>query len=150
VILDDLRGQTLRRCAVSFGQVMIRSLAHRLRGRLNRGLKQKALAVLGELEVPGVLLEVGFLDHGHEGRLLMQKRHNRRIVAAIRDAVKAWQKDPVRKSCRCLIYKPGMPRPRRSGRHRQPEHRTPGNKFLRIPVDPARGLSRRARRGLFS
>lgn len=98
-ILQDLRRQALRRCSVVLGDMLLSHMAASLPARNNRGLKQQNLAVLAGLTIPGVLLEVGFVDHPIEGRLLVTTDSQRRIAAALRNAILQWTNGPGRKDC---------------------------------------------------
>lgn len=105
-ILGDLHQQALRRCSVTLGEFTLTRMANRMPGRLNRGLKQQHLAVLAGLRIPGILVEVGFLDHPLEGRRLLTGRNHQRIAQALRDAVLMWLKGPGRAGCSPAALKP--------------------------------------------
>jgi N-acetylmuramoyl-L-alanine amidase len=64
-------------------------LADALGRERDRGIKQTgaSLDVLQGLEVPGVLVEVGFLDHPQEGEELAAESGRERIAAALAEAV---------------------------------------------------------------
>jgi N-acetylmuramoyl-L-alanine amidase len=98
-ILSDLHQQALRRCSVTLAEFTLIHLASRMPARLNRGLKQQHLGVLSGLKIPGILVEVGFLDHPIEGRRLLTSRNHQRIAQALRDAVLTWMKGVGRTGC---------------------------------------------------
>lgn len=70
-----------------------RLVEHRLRdalgSRASRGIRQRgaALDVLRETGAPGLLVEVGFLDHPEEGAFLASPAGQERIAAALAQAV---------------------------------------------------------------
>jgi N-acetylmuramoyl-L-alanine amidase len=92
-VLGDLFSQAMRRCSVRFGTVLLEEMEERLRGRPNRGLKQKALGVLARLRVTGVLVEVGFLNHPSEGRLLLRDRFQTRLIESLKSSLTRWLRD---------------------------------------------------------
>lgn len=53
----------------------------------NRGVKQGVLAVLTNALMPSILVEVGYLSHDEEGRLLGQEAFQRQAAAAVAEAV---------------------------------------------------------------
>jgi N-acetylmuramoyl-L-alanine amidase len=64
-------------------------LADTLGRGLDRGIKQKGatLDVLQGLDMPAVLVEVGFLDHQREGLVLLSDEGQRAIAAALAGAI---------------------------------------------------------------
>lgn len=64
----------------------------------DRGLKRARFVVLRELEIPGVLVEGGFLSHATEGRNIGSAEYRGRIAAAIEEAVLIFQKTTTRLS----------------------------------------------------
>ena len=63
--------------------------------RQDRGVRQGAFDVLRGLEMPGVLTEVGFLDHAGEGPWLVQPETLQVIAESICDGVLAFYKEHV-------------------------------------------------------
>lgn len=53
----------------------------------NRGVRQGSYDVLGELSVPAILVEIGFVDHALEGPELLQPEIQRAIANAIAQGV---------------------------------------------------------------
>lgn len=92
VVLGDLQGERTRDCSILFGKLLLDEMERNLTGRENRGLKQKGLAVLSRLKMPGILLEVGFLDHPQEGRLLLQKEFQEEILQSLKESLSRWLK----------------------------------------------------------
>ncbi len=67
----------------------------RLVGRLgaeDRGVKQAPFYVLAGARMAAVLVEVGFLSHRQEGRLLSQASYQEELAAGIAEGVAAWRK----------------------------------------------------------
>ena len=90
--LRDLGRRGLRRRALEIGQLVIGALKHQLGSRRSRGLQQARFDVLMGLKMPAVLVEMGFLDHPVEGRLLQNPRYLTRIVRALATAVATYGK----------------------------------------------------------
>lgn len=100
VILSDLNGQVMRNCSLEYGGLLLEEMEKNMLGRQNRGLKQKGLAVLSRLEMPGILVEVGFLDHPYEGRLLLEGKFQKQILNALKSSVMRWLQRPTEDKCR--------------------------------------------------
>jgi len=62
-------------------------------GAQDRGVKQAPFYVLAGARVPAVLLEVGFISHEHESKLLVTRAYQEKIAQAIADAVMAYQQE---------------------------------------------------------
>lgn len=99
VILSDLNGQVMRSCSMEYGSLLLEEMEKEMVGRQNRGLKQKGLAVLSRLEIPGILVEVGFLDHPYEGRLLLERKFQKQILSALKGSVIRWLQRPTDDKC---------------------------------------------------
>jgi N-acetylmuramoyl-L-alanine amidase len=54
----------------------------------SRGVKQAPFAVLMGVNMPAALLEVGFLTHAEDERLLLEPAHQRRLARAVAGAVR--------------------------------------------------------------
>jgi N-acetylmuramoyl-L-alanine amidase len=100
VVLGDLKGQSMRKCSLLYGRLLLKTMKKKLRGRPNRGLKQKGLGVLSTLKIPGVLVEVGFLDHPYEGKLLLEHRFQDKILSTLKRSVLNWLQHPKARKCR--------------------------------------------------
>jgi N-acetylmuramoyl-L-alanine amidase len=133
--LTDLSRRGLRRRAVAFGRVVITGLSRSLGSARNRGLQQARFDVLRGLKMPGVLIEMGFMDHPVEGRQVVTQRYLRRVVHAIGQAVRHYRKryglNPRRSSAKTVHspqVAPNTPqRRRRRDRRRQAptQHKQP-------------------------
>ncbi len=58
----------------------------------DRGVKQAPFYVLAGARMAAVLVEVGFLSHRQEGRLLSQASYQEELAAGIAEGVAAWRK----------------------------------------------------------
>lgn len=88
--LADLRRAGRRQHAVALGRAVIAALGPVWGEARNRGLQQGRFDVLAGLRMPGVLVELGFLDHPEEGRLLGERDVLVRLAGALARAVLAW------------------------------------------------------------
>ena len=61
-------------------------------GGIDRGLKRARWTVLKELQCPGVLVELGFLTHDAEARLIRQADYRKQLVNAVTQGVLVYQK----------------------------------------------------------
>ncbi len=137
--LSDLSRRGLRRRAVAFGKVVIAGLSRSLGPARNRGLQQARFDVLRGLKMPGILVEMGFMDHPVEGRQVVTDRYLRLAVYAIGQAVIQYRTTYAltpRRSAAKAVYSKGIaPRDRR--RHRPKDRRrpspTPKKQQLRKP-----------------
>jgi len=59
-------------------------------GATDRGVQQAPLYVLSGVEVPAILVEVGFISHPVEGKRLQDSEYQKRIAQAIADGVKVF------------------------------------------------------------
>jgi hypothetical protein len=54
----------------------------------SRGVKQAPLVVLSGTRMPSVLVEIGFISHAQEGRLLGKQKYQARVAQALAEAVR--------------------------------------------------------------
>lgn len=143
-VAADLGRRGQRRCSVQFGDLVESGFRHALGRRFDRGLKEKELAVLAGLDVPGVLVEVGFADHPIEGRLLMDPAYRRRIVEVLARAIETWSK--LGRQAGCLRSEtpnhPAKPAPHRT--EAEPQEELPN-----LPELPTH-MTRKERAGLLT
>jgi len=85
--LADLGRRGLRRRSVAFGRRLVTQLSRSLGATRSRGLQQARFDVLRGLGMPGVLVEMGFLDHPVEGKQVVTRRYLLRVVHAVTQAV---------------------------------------------------------------
>jgi N-acetylmuramoyl-L-alanine amidase len=123
--LADLSRRGLRRRAVDFGRAVIMGLSRSLGSSRSRGLRQARFDVLHGLRMPGVLIEMGFLDHPVEGRQVITRRYLRRVVHAVMRAILHYGKrhallsgHSAAKAADAPRVKPANPRHRRRDRRR--------------------------------
>jgi len=86
-ILDDLERSGSAAPSARFAASLSAALEEVWGKPLARGVKQGAQDVLIGLTMPGVLVEVGFLDHAEEGLLLMERRTREAIADALVKAI---------------------------------------------------------------
>ena len=68
-----------------------KALVHRL-GAQDRGVKRARFAVLRSAEMPTVLIEGGFMTHPTEAKKIYDAAYQRKMAAAIVEAVLAYRK----------------------------------------------------------
>ena len=88
-ILADLALGQARNDSAALAQIVQR---HMIRGTWaqSRGVKQAPLLVLWGTKMPSALVEIGFISHPLEGRLLGRVRHQRVIARALAAAVQEY------------------------------------------------------------
>ena len=59
-------------------------------GSIDRGVKRKRLAVLRELNCPGILIECGFLSHPTESKACNSADYQEKLTRAIADGIRAY------------------------------------------------------------
>ena len=82
----------------------IQSSLLRRTGAVDRGVKRARFAVLRDISVPGVLVEVGFVSNPREERLLLDPGYREKIARGIAEGI--------------IVYHRSLlpPRPRRGGK----------------------------------
>lgn len=86
-ILQDLGQRATRTDAWQLAQVLRRALARARPGARDRGVRQAAFDVLLGLRMPGVLVEVGFVDHAIEGVELGRSATRQALAEALASAI---------------------------------------------------------------
>jgi N-acetylmuramoyl-L-alanine amidase len=87
-ILTDLRQRALAQRAGRFASMIQRGL-RKVRGKaLDRGLRQAPFDVLLGLQMPGVLVELGFIDHPVEGLQMLRRSVQQDLAKALAVAIK--------------------------------------------------------------
>jgi N-acetylmuramoyl-L-alanine amidase len=86
-ILADLALGQARNDAFALAQIIHRHLTGAT-GAHSRGVRQAPFVVLAGARMPAVLVEIGFISHPEEGRLLGRDRYQERIAAALASAVR--------------------------------------------------------------
>ncbi|MDY0002619.1 MAG: N-acetylmuramoyl-L-alanine amidase [Polyangia bacterium] len=85
--VGDLRRKGLRRMATEYGRAILSSISGVLGTEHDRGLQEGRFDVLMGLEMPGVLVELGFLDHPEDSKLLMNRALLVRLASAMAGAI---------------------------------------------------------------
>ena len=85
--VGDLRRGGLRRIATELGRSLLTALSVILGNEHHRGLQEGRFDVLMGLDMPGVLVELGFLDHSLDSQLLTNRSLLGRMVGALASAV---------------------------------------------------------------
>ncbi len=83
----DIQTSLVRKQSISFADIVQAELEAVLGSAGNRGTKQSNMHVLLGATMPSVLVEVGFIDHPIEGRLLLQDEHQNKIAFALAKAI---------------------------------------------------------------
>jgi N-acetylmuramoyl-L-alanine amidase len=85
-ILADLALTQARNDSASLAQLVQQRMVSDT-GVPDRGVRQAPFAVLAGTKMPSALVEIGFISHPIEGRLLGRERHQQRIALALAAAV---------------------------------------------------------------
>ena len=86
-ILDDLALGQARNDSAVLAEFVHRSLV-RATGAQSRGVRQAPFLVLAGARMPAALVEIGFISHPQEGRLLAREKYQQRIATALAAAVR--------------------------------------------------------------
>ncbi|MCA9666955.1 MAG: N-acetylmuramoyl-L-alanine amidase [Myxococcales bacterium] len=89
-ILADIAQRGVRRASLSLAQRVQQQLSKARRAAPGRGVRQAPFDVLMGLTMPGVLVEVGFIDHPSEGPELLRPAVQRRIAEALARGIIAY------------------------------------------------------------
>jgi N-acetylmuramoyl-L-alanine amidase len=93
--LGDLARHSRRRRSLALGKAVMGALARTLGRRRSRGLQQADFDVLRGLRMPGLLVEMGFVDHPREGRRLLRLAYLQRVIRAIARGVFDYLRDTL-------------------------------------------------------
>ena len=86
-ILADLALGQARNDSAALAQLVQHNMLRTTRAP-SRGVRQAPLLVLWGAKMPAALVEVGFISHPQEGRLLSRRRYQAKIAQALTDAVR--------------------------------------------------------------
>ena len=86
-ILNDLALGQARNDSAALAQIVQQHMVRGTRAP-SRGVRQAPFLVLSGTRMPSVLVEIGFISHPREGRLLSRDRHQRRVAQALADGVR--------------------------------------------------------------
>ncbi len=96
-ILSDLQDadalQSSSRLAYDIHEQLVQKL-----GAEDRGVKQAPFYVLAGARMPAVLLEVGFISHGEEGRKLRTREYQEKVAEAVVDGIRMFRSETRRAS----------------------------------------------------
>jgi N-acetylmuramoyl-L-alanine amidase len=85
-LVEELRLLEAHRASLGLGHA-VQSHLVAMDGQDDRGLRQAGYDVLAGLEMPAVLVEVGFIDHPIEGAALLRPDVQRHIADAVADGI---------------------------------------------------------------
>ena len=88
-ILKDLALGQARNDSARLAEIVQRRMVREARIS-GRGVRQAPFAVLAGTRMPSALVEVGFISHPLEGRLLAKERHQKAIARALASAVREY------------------------------------------------------------
>jgi hypothetical protein len=86
-ILADLTLGQARSDSAALAELVHRHLT-RATGAQSRGVRQAPFVVLAGTRMPSALVEIGFISHPQEGRLLASDRYQQRVAAGLAAAVR--------------------------------------------------------------
>jgi len=86
-ILNDLALGQARNDSAALAQIVQQRMVRGTRAT-SRGVRQAPFLVLSGTRMPSVLVEIGFISHPREGRMLGRDRYQRRVAQALADGVR--------------------------------------------------------------
>jgi N-acetylmuramoyl-L-alanine amidase len=86
-ILNDLALGQARNDSAALAQIVQQHIVRGTRAT-SRGVRQAPFLVLSGTRMPSVLVEIGFISHPREGRMLGRDRYQRRVAQALADGVR--------------------------------------------------------------
>ena len=86
-ILNDLALGQARNDSAVLAQIVQRQMVKGTRAQ-SRGVRQAPFLVLSGTRMPSVLVEIGFISHPREGRMLSRDRYQRRVAQALAAGVR--------------------------------------------------------------
>lgn len=86
-ILNDLALGQARNDSAALAQIVQQHMVRGTRAT-SRGVRQAPLLVLSGTRMPSVLVEIGFISHPREGRMLGRGSYQRRVAQALADGVR--------------------------------------------------------------
>ncbi len=89
-ILDSLQDAASLQASSKLAYAVHEKLVARLHAE-DRGVKQAPFYVLAGARMPAILLELGFISHPAEARLLRSREYQDRIAAAVTDGIRAFR-----------------------------------------------------------
>ena len=107
MILQDLSKMVAHSDAKRLAEAVHHSMVDGLKAK-NRGVRQAPFVVLLGAEMPAILVEIGFISHPVEGKLLAEAAHQEKIALALRDAVHSFQQRVLSKRAAPADAKPAV------------------------------------------
>jgi N-acetylmuramoyl-L-alanine amidase len=86
-ILNDLALGQARNDSAALAQIVHRHLVKEA-GIPSRGVRQAPFLVLSGTKMPSALVEIGFISHPQEGRMLARERHQKEIARALANGIR--------------------------------------------------------------
>jgi N-acetylmuramoyl-L-alanine amidase len=86
-ILNDLALGQARNDSAALAQIVQQHIVRGTRAP-SRGVRQAPFLVLSGTRMPSVLVEIGFISHPREGRLLGRDRYQRRVAQALANGIR--------------------------------------------------------------
>jgi len=86
-ILNDLALGQARNDSAALAQIVQQHLVRETKAP-SRGVRQAPFLVLSGTKMPSALVEIGFISHPKEGRMLKGEKYQARVSAALADAVR--------------------------------------------------------------
>lgn len=86
-ILNDLALGQARNDSAALAQIVQHRIVRETRAQ-SRGVRQAPFLVLSGTRMPSALVEIGFISHPQEGRLLGREKYQRKVAQALADAVR--------------------------------------------------------------
>lgn len=105
-ILNDLALGQARNDSATLAQIVHRHLVKES-GEPSRGVRQAPFLVLSGTKMPSALVEIGFISHPKEGRLLGRDRHQRKIARALAGAVRDFAEKVLERRLYAQARQPG-------------------------------------------
>ena len=86
-ILNDLALGQARNDSAALAQIVQQHIVRETRAP-SRGVRQAPFLVLSGTKMPSALVEIGFISHPHEGRMLGGQKYQSRVAQALADGVR--------------------------------------------------------------
>src|SRR2546422_6436183 len=86
-ILNDLALGQARNDSAALAQIVQQHMVRGTRAT-SRGVRQAPFLVLSGTRMPSVLVEIGFISHPREGRMLGRDRYQRKVASALAEGVR--------------------------------------------------------------
>ena len=115
-ILDDLAQTEAHHDASAFAYAVHQQIVEDL-GAADRGVQQAPFIVLMGAQMPAILVEVGFLSHPEESKLLSDKDYQARIAASLVRAIVSFGESGKRHKALAPVARPAGPKAAAEAKH---------------------------------